>query len=300
MGGRLQDAWQFVWPEIWLRLEDTGEMPLDVYADLYVELAKALRKAPQPKHFDDVAGNPELAREILQSTASAELRGENSIARFLENAFDVLMECGIPELPRTYSDLVRTFLESRNLRYELAEPFQIRPHVSGIFSALVSDVWAQMRTDQDLREAASEFEHAFGALTRSHSEPDMKTCIQKAAMLVEALASTCPNAQGASLGDLCDSIKCWPHKAVKDSVKNLYGFCSDYPGIRHNVGRRGRIRPLEMRDSIIVPLLLLTASGYFGTNSELMATLRSQASDPPQLPADEPLIDPNDPSPNLP
>jgi|SRR6516164_2676462 len=128
----------------------------------------------------------------------------------------------------------------------------------------------------------------------------MKTCIQKAAMLVEALASTYPNAQGASLGDLCDSIKCWPHKAVKDSVKNLYGFCSDYPGIRHNVGRRGRIRPLEMRDSIIVPLLLLTASGYFGTNSELMATLRSQASDPPQLPPDEPVIDPNNPSPNLP
>jgi|SRR6516225_2353927 hypothetical protein len=179
MGGRLQDAWQFVWQEIWLRLEETGEMPLDVYADLYVELTKAFRKAPQRKLFDDVAGNPELARETLKSTSSAELRGENSIARFLENAFDVLVECGVPELPRTYSDLVRSFLESRNLRYELSQPFEIRPHVSGVFSALVSDVMAQMQTDHDLREAAAEFEYAFGALTHSHSEPDMKVSVRR-------------------------------------------------------------------------------------------------------------------------
>ena len=300
MAGRLQDAWQFVWPEIWLRLEETGEMPLDVYADLYVELVKAFRKAPQRTEFDNIASEPELARETLKNASSDNLRGENPIAHFLENSFDVLVESGIPDLPSAYWDLVGAFLESRNLRYELVRPFQIRPHVSGVFSALVSDVMAQMQDDQYLQDAASEFEHAFGALTRSHSEPDMKTCIQKAAMLVEALASNYPNAEGASLGDLCDSIKCWPHKAVRDSVKNLYGFCSDYPGIRHNVGRRGRIRPLEMRDSIIVPLLLLTASGYFGANSELMATLRSQSSDVPQLPADEPLIDRNNPNPNLP
>jgi len=131
------------------------------------------------KLFDDVAGNPELARETLKSTSSAELRGENSIARFLENAFDVLVECGVPELPRTYSDLVRSFLESRNLRYELSQPFEIRPHVSGVFSALVSDVMAQMQTDHDLREAAAEFEYAFGALTHSHSEPDMKVSVRR-------------------------------------------------------------------------------------------------------------------------
>jgi hypothetical protein len=164
----------------------------------------------------------------------------------------------------------------------------------------MSDVMAGMQGNPDLTEAAMEFEHAFGALTRSHSEPDMKTCIQKAAMLVEAIASVYPNAQGSSLGELCDSIKCWPHTSIKDAIKKLYGFCSDYPGIRHNVGRRGRLRTLEMRDSIIIPLLLLTASGYFGSNTDLMATLRSQTSETKQLPADEPMIDPMNPSQNLP
>ena len=250
--------------------------------------------------FDTIANNGILARDALETSSGADLRGEGPIARFLENAHDVLVETGHPELPERYENLIETFLESRNLRYDLAKPFQIRPHVSGVFSALISDVMAGVRNDQDLVEAASEFEHAFSALTRSHAGPDMKTCIQKAAMLVEAIASAYPNAEGESLGELCDSIKCWPHSAVKEALKRIYGFCSDYPGIRHNVRRWGRLRPLEMRDSIILPLLLLTASGYFASNSELMATLRSQTSDVPQLPADEPLIDLNNPNPNLP
>jgi hypothetical protein len=300
MSGRFQDTWQFMWPEIWRPLEEMDDTPQDIYTDLYVELVKAYRKAPLRKECDTVANDALLARRVLETTSSADLRGEDSIARFLENAYDVLVETGHPELPGVYEELVASFLESRNLRYELVKPFQIMPSLSGVFSALMSDVMAGMQGNPDLMEAAIEFEHAFGALTRSHSEPDMKTCIQKAAMLVEAIASVYPNAQGSSLGELCDSIKCWPHTSIKDAMKKLYGFCSDYPGIRHNVGRRGRLRTLEMRDSIIIPLLLLTASGYFGTNTDLMATLRSQTSETKQLPADEPAIDPANPSQNLP
>lgn len=300
MRGRFQDTWQFMWAEIWLPLEETDETPQDIYTDLYVELVKAYRKAPKRKDFDSIANDAGLARRALETASIKDLRGEDSIACFLENAYDVLVETGHPQLPRVYEDLVASFLESRNLRYELVKPFQIKPHVSGVFTALLSDVMTAMQGNPDLIEAAMEFEHAFGALTRSHSEPDMKTCIQKTAMLVEAIASVYPNAQGSSLGELCDSIKCWPHTSVKDAMKKLYGFCSDYPGIRHNVGRRGRLRTLEMRDSIIVPLLLLTASGYFGPNTDLMATLRSQTSEMEQLPADEPAIDPLNPSQNLP
>jgi hypothetical protein len=300
MRGRFQDSWQFMWPEVWLRLEETNETPLEIYNDLYVELVKAYRKAPTGREFDTAANDAKLARKALETVSAADLRGEDSIARFLENAYDVLVETGHPELPRVYQELVANFLESRNLRYELVKPFQIKPNLPGVFSALMSDVMAGMQGNPDLVEAATEFEHAFGALTLSHSEPDIKTCIQKAAMLVEAIASVYPNAQGSSLGELCDSIKCWPHTSVKDAMKKLYGFCSDYPGIRHNVGRRGRLRTLEMRDSVIIPLLLLTASGYFGSNTDLMATLRSQKSEPDQIPADKPAIDLTNPDQNLP
>lgn len=243
---------------------------------------------------------PRLLEESLETTTADQLRGEVSATRFIENAYDVTVETGSVELPNEYKDLVRTFLNSRNLRYELAPTFKLKPHLPGVFSALVADLYGSTQLDPLLGEAAADFEHALFAVTRSHLEVDMKTCIQKAAMLVEALASACPGSTGQTLGELCQSINCWPHATVREAVKKLYGFCSDYPGIRHSRSAKGKIRPLEMRDSVIVPLLLLTAAGYFGPNTDLMATLRSEAAEPPQIPAEEPPVDPGAPHRNLP
>jgi len=136
----------------------------------------------------------------------------------------------------------------------------------------------------------ADFEHAFNAMEKTHVEADMKTCILKATMLVEALASASPGAQGQTLSDLCNSLQCWPHPAIKEAVKRIYGFCSDYPGIRHNVGTGGQIRALGVHDSIIVPLLLLTSAGYFGPNANLLDTLRSQSAEPKQEAPDPPSI----------
>ena len=36
-----------------------------------------------------------------------------------------------------------------------------------------------------------------------------------------------------TLGVICNRWACWPHITVRESLKKLYGFCSDYPGIRH-------------------------------------------------------------------
>jgi hypothetical protein len=56
-----------------------------------------------------------------------------------------------------------------------------------------------------------------------------------------------------------------PLDTPEEAVKKIYGFCSDYPGIRHSGNPGGQLRELEVKDSIIVPLMLLTASGYFLT-----------------------------------
>ena len=52
MSGRLQDVWQYIWPEIWLELEQSeiwaqvaqasGYTVDELYMEVYVELAKAL------------------------------------------------------------------------------------------------------------------------------------------------------------------------------------------------------------------------------------------------------------------
>ncbi|MHB1309024.1 MAG: hypothetical protein ACYC23_18255 [Limisphaerales bacterium] len=300
MSGRLQDVWQYVWPEIWLALEQSPVWPQlaeglgftteQLYMDLYVELAKALKKAPQPEIYDLTANDPTLARLALEKTPAASLRCESATARFFENAFDVISEAGSAELENAFRQLLHRFLRSRNLRYELSEPFRLQSHLPGVFSALFSDLVATSRQSPQLQQAMADFEHAFRALEKSQLEVDVKTCILKATMLVEALASAAPNAKGKTLGDICDSLSCWPHVALKEAVKRIYGFCSDYPGIRHNVGTGGQIRALGVNDSIIVPLLLLTAAGYFGPNANMLDTFRSQAFEPKQEPPDPPVM----------
>src|SRR5262249_2851821 len=156
----------------------------------------------------------------------------------------------------------------------------------GIFAALFADIEAQADQSDQLREALADFEHAFRALEESHSEADMKTSILKATMLTEALASMVPGATGQTLAEFCNTIRCWPHSELKEAVKRIYGFCSDYPGSRHNVSSNGVIRSLDVRDSVIVPLLLLTAAGYFAENGNLLDALRSRSAEPPQEPPD--------------
>lgn len=300
MSGRFQDTWQYVWPEIWLTFEQSDLWPQlveksvystdDLYKDIYVELVKALKKAPQPKDYDVTANDPLRARRFLETTPASALRCETATARFFEGAYEAISEAESPELETEFRSLVKRFLASRNLRYELLEPFRLQSHLPGVFSALFSDIVAATTVNRHVGQARIDFEHSFRALEHSHSETDMKTCILKASMLVEAIASTNPDAKGQTLAELCNSIKCWPHAALKKAVADIYGFCSDYPGIRHNISTEGQIRPLEMRDSIIVPLLLVTAAGYFGANTNLLDTLRSRATEPKQLPPDPPEI----------
>ena len=300
MGGRFQDVWRFVWTEIWLQfeqsetwpqlLEESGYTTDELYMDVYVELAKALKKAPKPSEYDAIANDPIRSRSAIETTPASALRCEAATARFFENAYEVISESGSLELEEEFRELVRQFLRFRNLRYELLEPFKLHSHLPGVFAALFSDILDATETNGQLGQALADFQYAFHALERSHSEADMKTCILKATMLVEALASAVPGAKGQTLGDLCTSIQCWPHSAVREAVKRIYGFCSDYPGIRHNILNDSPIRQLEVRDSIIVPLLLLTAAGYFSSNQNLLDMLRSPHLEPLQEPPDPPEI----------
>lgn len=65
-----------------------------------------------------------------------------------------------------------------------------------------------------------------------------------------------------SLGDRCKEIKDWPHATIRDALTRLYGFCSDYPGIRHAGSPGGVLRDFAIRDKTLASLLLLSCSGY--------------------------------------
>ena len=65
-----------------------------------------------------------------------------------------------------------------------------------------------------------------------------------------------------TLGALCDQLTDWPHDKMKDALKSLYNFCSDYPGIRHAGNPANVRRALATRDLTLASLLLVTFTGY--------------------------------------
>jgi hypothetical protein len=146
-----------------------------------------------------------------------------------------------------------------------------------VFAALFSELLEFSASNAQLTGAMADFEHSFDVLSRSHKETDMKTCIHKACMFVESLAASKPGVKGQTLGELCKEIECWPHKAVRSAVSSLYGFCSDYPGIRHNLNAGGQLRALQVKDSVLVALLLLAAGGYFRENLDIAQIIGVEA-----------------------
>ena len=81
---------------------------------------------------------------------------------------------------------------------------------------------------------------------------------------VEGLASVTAGIPpvGNTLGPLVSRLTDWPHDKIRESLVNLYHFCSDYPGIRHPGTPANARRSLEIRDATLASLLLLSFSGY--------------------------------------
>jgi hypothetical protein len=238
------------------------------------------RKAFRERIFVNTANDPLLARTFIQELASQRLAGDPALVVFFQNTSDVFAEYS-EELCSEYSQRVNDFIACHNLRYKLQlSPFRLQPHLPGVFAALFSEILRASENDIHLLELVKDFEHSLNALSRSQREVDMKTCIGKACNLVEGLGISHPEREKAStLGALCNKISCWPHEKLQEAVINIYHFCCDYPGIRHGGDPSSKLRPLDLRDSIIVPILLFAASSYFLTEQNLTDIIGINAED---------------------
>jgi hypothetical protein len=80
--------------------------------------------------------------------------------------------------------------------------------------------------------------------------------------LLEAIGQQCPGVTSNQLGGICDQIATWPHSTIKEAMKKLYGFASNYPGIRHAGNPASQLREIEMRDLVAVTVLLAGFTPY--------------------------------------
>lgn len=278
MRGEFIGVWSETWREIWLPLTDQppGEreeeegVPADIFCELYRELAKALRSPPSIGDLADIIDNPHQSREAFENARAEDLAGERALIEFLESAHDALEEFGGDKLTNRYFILLTAFIEKFSLRYDLRRPCILCPTLPGVFSSLVRDLRTLTGADPHLDALMKEFENAVRDLRHDCSDGRIKTCIQKQVNLLEAIGRVYPGVTGMTLGVICDQVGTWPHDKVKAALKNLYGFASDYPGIRHGGTPANALRAVDLRDMVAMSILLVGFTPYIsdGLNAD--------------------------------
>jgi hypothetical protein len=262
MRGELIGVWSETWREIWLQLIDHEGVPEDIFCELYRELAPALSLKPSVQDLADIIDNPARSRDAFEKTTTENLAGERALVTFFEAAHDALEELGGDQLTNRYFNLLAAFIEKFSLRYDLRRPCILCPTLPGMFTSLVRDLRALTGQDAHLDALMKDYEDAIRDLRFGCTDSRIRTCIGKQFMLLEGIGAVAPGVTKGTLGDMCDQLSSWPHSTIKEALKKLYGFASDYPGIRHGRSAKGALRTIEMRDMVAMSVLLTGFTPY--------------------------------------
>ena len=268
MRGEFIAVWAETWREIWLPLikqplaEDDEGLPEDIFCELYRALAPALSRRPSVESLAGIIGNPVQSREAFEATTASDLAGERGLVDFFEAAHDALEELGGDELTNGHFNLLSSFIDKFSLRYDLRRPCILYPTLPGLFASLVRDLRALTNQDPHLDALMKDFEAAVRDLRRDGSDRRIKTCIQKQVNLLEAIGGAATGVTGTTLGAICNQVGTWPHEKLKEAMKNLYGFATDYPGIRHGGTPASALRAVDMRDMVAMSILLTGFTPY--------------------------------------
>ena len=280
MRGEFIGVWAETWHEIWFPLMDEPlsdneeGVPFDLFCELYRELAKALKAQPSIEALADIIDDPVQSREAFEETTVADLAGERAVVTFLEAAHPALDDLVGDELSNRYFNLLTAFIDKFSLRYDLRCPCTLCPTLPGMFTALLRELDALSTTDQNIDKRLRDFKEAIQDLRMGPTEGRISNCVMKQVMLLEAVAaaSASGGAAGSDLDALCKALQHWPHPAVRKSLLNLYGFASDFPGVRHGTPSSGMKRDIDMRDMVAMSILLAGFTPYLthGLNPDVV------------------------------
>lgn len=276
MSGSLRPAWEFLADELWEPLASFATpqhvAPPDLFSDLFAAVDEFLSPRPTSGEVEEARNDPDAARDRFLALRGTDFTSESALVSFLEEAHNVIGDYEIPGLADLYERLVRDVLRKYNLRYRVDTPFVLRFLLPGSFTNLYSELQRANASNAHLSTLLTDFEKAFDRFARTQDPTDLKTCISKVSNYCEGLASATRGTAG-TLGALCDQLTDWPHDNVRDALKSLYKFCSDYPGIRHAGNPAGVRRDLATRDLTMASLLMLSFSGYLSPRMDELVIL---------------------------
>lgn len=277
----LRQSWPRAWRDLWRPLINHRAAPPDLSIELFrlisAEISKEIRKEDQREgiylvsqalrdlDIDLDLSSPIHARSAIRRLRESDFKSDFAVARLFENASNVVEEFDPAILNNKYRILLHGFISRYNLGWTVVDqPLRLRPWLPASFESTYR-VLKQVATDNaHLGEALEAFERAWADHAEAGSASDMKTVIDKAAKLAEAFVGQ-KLGRYESLGVLADVMKTnksVPHATIADMIKRLYGFCSDYPHIRHGGNPAGKIRDLQSRDALLASLVLIAFTSY--------------------------------------
>ncbi len=264
----LRHAWTDLAAEVWIPLADysarDAAAPPDLFSDLFATADEFLSPRPTDTDLEEARNDPDKARQRFLALEGTDFASESAIVHFLEEVNNVISDYEIFGFADLYRRLMGDILRKFNLRYRVDEPFTLRFLLPGSFNNLYAELHRLNARNTNLAGLWSDFESSFDQYARTQGDPDLRMSIARASNYLEGLASATKGKPG-TLGQLCDGLTDWPHDNVKEALKNLYWFCSDYPGIRHAGDPRSRKRQLDPRDSVAINVSLMALAAYLGT-----------------------------------
>jgi hypothetical protein len=262
MRGEFIGVWSETWREIWMPLIDHESVPEDIFCELYRELAPTLKAKPSVELLADIIDNPTQSRQAFEKTTSDDLSGERALVSFLEAAHPTLEDLGGDELSNRYFNLLERFIDKFSVRFDLRRPCTLCPTLPGMFASLVREIEGLGIADANIAKRLRDFKESVHDLRLGQTEGRIANCVAKQVMLLEAVAASPNGSVGTDLAALCKGVPDWPHPAVMKSLLNLYGFASDFPGLRHGTPSGGMKRDINMRDMIAMSILLTGFTPY--------------------------------------
>jgi hypothetical protein len=268
MTGSFRTHWEYTVTDVWEAMASHEHTPPDLFGDLYDAVDEFLILPTSETVLEEIRNDADKAQEAFMALKGSDFANETAIIEFLEEAHAIIDDYDIAGFAEYFKLILRTFIRKYNLRYRLDDSFSLRFLLPGSFSNLYLELHRMNTANSHLSGLLQDFEHAFDAYARSQNQADLKTCIAKASNYAEGLAShTLGNpSTNNTLGKLANTLTCWPHDKIKESLINLYHFCCDYPGIRHGGKPAGKRRDLVALDSTLICLLILGFAGYLSPN----------------------------------
>jgi hypothetical protein len=260
--GEFLAVWTSMWKEVWCPLFKHTHAKEDLFCELYRAANEGFKVPFTVEKLADIIDDPAQSRRAFRRVPADSWSSERALVGFLEATHTVLIDFDGDELANTYFNLLRRFTEKYNLRYELRRPCLLCPTLPGMFASLIHDVRISTRRDAHLRTLMRDFDESVRDLRFGATDNRIKTCIQKQVNLLEAIGRAVPGVTGTSFTEMCNQVEAWPHERVRQSLKDLYHFTCDYPGIRHAGSPDNVLRKMDMRDMVAVSILLAGFTPY--------------------------------------